>query len=349
MKISATEAGQADVALFFLDKGGALGRWWLLDSAGVIVRGESGEPLPSAARAILAVPGEEVAVHWLDLAEGLARPQAAAAARLLLADSSADPIALLHVAVGRAEQGRTPVALVPASTMADWLAAASASGMEPNSIIPTPLLLPPPDQGFVRYDRGDIADYRGFGSAFSLEPALAETLPGASEAEILSVQAFEAHLGTLLADPPLDLRQGAFALRRAWHSERGPARRIAILVLALLILTLAIQVTLILRYTFAADALEAEKATLTDARSARSINFTVTAGALFDAIRATPNVELTRLEYRPDGGLTAAVQGDNAAILAALHQRAQASGLDVELGPARNSGGRQAADLTVRP
>ena len=349
MKISATEAGQADVALFFLDKGGTLGRWWLLDSAGVIVRGESGEPLPSAACAILAVPGEDVAVHWLDLAEGLARPQAAAAARLLLADSSADPIALLHVAVGRAEQGRTPVALVPASTMSDWLAAASARGLEPASIIPTPMLLPPPAQGFVRYDRGDVADYRASGSAFSLEPNLAEALPGAGEAEVLSVQAFEADLGAMLADPPLDLRQGAFALRRAWYSESGPARRIAMLALALLILTLAIHMTMILRYTFAADALEAETQALAESRSGRSISFTVTAGALFDAIRATPNVELTGLEYRPDGGLTAEVQGDNAAILAALHQRAQNSGLDVELGPARNSGGRQAADLTVRP
>ena len=349
MKISATEAGQADVALFFLDREGALGRWWLLDSAGVIVRGESGEPLPSAARAILAVPGEDVAVHWLDLAEGLARPQAAAAARLLLADSSADPIASLHVAVGRAEQGRTPVALVPAARMTDWLSAASAAGLDPVSIIPTPMLLSPPAAGFVRYDRGDIADYRGSGSAFSLEPALAEALPGTDEAEILSVQPFEADLRAMLADPPLDLRQGAFAPRRAWHSERGPARRIAMLVLALLILTLAFQVTMILRYTFAADALEAEAQALAEARGRRASNFTATAGALFDAIRATPNVELTRLEYRPDGSLTAAVQGDNAAILAALHQRARASGLDVELGPARNSGGRQAANLTVRP
>ena len=52
---------------------------------------------------MLAVPGERVAIHWLELAEGLAPAQAAAAARLMLADASAEPLADMHVAVGRPE------------------------------------------------------------------------------------------------------------------------------------------------------------------------------------------------------------------------------------------------------
>ena len=40
----------------------------------------------------LAVPGTEVAIHWLDLAGDLTPAQAAAAARLMLADASAEPL-----------------------------------------------------------------------------------------------------------------------------------------------------------------------------------------------------------------------------------------------------------------
>ena len=66
------------------------------------------------------VPGERVAIHWLDLAEDLTPAQAAAAARLMLADASAAPLADMHVAVGRPEDGLTPVALAPVADMAEW-------------------------------------------------------------------------------------------------------------------------------------------------------------------------------------------------------------------------------------
>ena len=65
--------------------------------------------------------------------------------------------------------------------------------------------------------------------------------------------------------------------------ESGRVWRIVCFGLAFLLLSLAIQVTMILRYTFAADALEAETQALAESRSGRSFSFTVTAGALFDA------------------------------------------------------------------
>src|SRR3546814_15638162 len=60
--------------------------------------------------------------------------------------------------------------------------------------------------------------------------------------------------------PPVNLRQGAFAKRRQWKVEWPLVRRMAWLVAGILLLTLAIQVASIFRYTFAADALEAETA-----------------------------------------------------------------------------------------
>ena len=322
--------------MIFLDEEGAPASWLLLDPGQVILRGEAGEPLPTPATAILAVPGEKVAIHWLDLAEGLAPAQAAAAARLLLADSSAEPIADLHVAVGPAEQGRTPVAMVPSRQMAEWLGAAAAAGIDPALIVPTPMLLGPSPHFILRRDRGALADYRGEALAFSLEPALAEKLLGDSETVNVSPERFESDLPSILAGPLLNLRQGPFARRRDWRIDGGRLRRIAGFVLAFVLL--------------AADSFEAEARSLSDSgRASRSGDFGAVAAGLFEAVRATPNVELTRIDYRADGSLTAGLQADSPASLAALEERARAAGLDAQVGPPRNAGGRTAADLTVRP
>ena len=53
---------------------------------------------------------------------------------------------------------------------------------------------------------------------------------------------------------------------------------------------------------------------------------------LFEAVRATPNVELSRIDYRPDGSLVATVTVDSPATLAAFRQRVEAGGLAVEGG-----------------
>ena len=78
------------------------------------------------------MPGTDVAIHWLDLAGDLTSAQAAAAARLMLADASAEPLGDMHVAAGRAENGLTAVALAPAALMQAWL----ADGFDPDLIVP---------------------------------------------------------------------------------------------------------------------------------------------------------------------------------------------------------------------
>jgi general secretion pathway protein L len=308
------------------------------------------KPGPGA-RVVLVVPGTEVSTHWLDLAGGLAPAQAAAAARLMLADASATPLADMHVAVGRAELGLTPAALVPAVRMESWLAATAAMGLDPDAIVPEPLLIVPPDTGFVMRDRGGVADYRGQAAAFTLEPELAEAVTGASPVEPVNPARFAATLPAVLAAPPLDLRQGAFARRRQWKIDAGWKRRIAMFAALLVILTLAVQIVAILRYTFAANRLEAELARLETPGAARTVNpgFGPAATRLFAAVQATPNLELTRIEYRPDGSLTASVSMDNAATFAAFRTRVEASGLAVEGGAPQSAGGRPSADFTVRP
>jgi general secretion pathway protein L len=292
-------------------------------------------------RTALAVPGTEVAIHWLELAGELTAAQAAAAARLLLADASAEPLSAMHVAAGRSEDGLTPIALVPNAAMAAWL----ADQADPDLVIPETLLIAAPAEGFVR--RG--LDHRGRAAAFSAEPELAAMLTGGAPVAEISEAAFEAGLPATLADPQINLRQGPFARRRQWKADRGALRRVALLAAALALLTLVVQLALIMRYSFDADRIEAERVALGPGAGAGTRPaFGVLAPLLFEAVRSTPNLELTRLEYRPDGSLGATVQVDTPATLAAFRARAEASGLSLEAGAMQTTGGRPTAEIVVR-
>lgn len=342
MPTSPADDALADGTLLAFAGEGAAARWLLIGDDGTIIHGEHGAPPVADGRVALTVPGEEVAIHWLSLDEGLAPAQAAAAARLMLADASLAPLADMHVAVGAAEGGRTPVALVPNAQMEAWLAAAP----DADPMVPMPFLLPVPAEGFVRRRRGEVADYRGEGAAFAIEPELAIALTGDAPLTDLDEGAFETGLAEALAAPAMNLRQGAFARRRRIRVVEGSWRRLALYGLALAALSLVIQIAAILSYTFAADRLENELAARgQNAGSARSAAFGPVANLLFEAIRSTPNAELTRLDWRSDGSLAASLRIDTPATLAALRARAEASGLRVEGGGAPSNG---VANLVVR-
>lgn len=331
------------VLLIFTDGGG----WLRLAGDGAVLRGAGDVPAPEPGEAVvLAVPGSDVAVHWLELDDGLTPAQAVAAARLMLADRVASPLADLHGAAGRAEAGRTPVALVPAARMAQWLAGAQAMGLDPDAIVPAPFLLVAPDEGFARH--GD--DYRAAGAAFTLEPELAGALVAGAPVIELDGPGFEAGLAAAIADPAVNLRQGPFARRTRWVSDGGWARRMAALAFVLVALILLAQVVDIVRHNRAAARLEAEAAAIAaPAVSSGPRAFGGAAAILFEAIRATPNAELARMEYRPDGSFTLSVHADSPATLAALRGRIEAGGHTVEQGAAGSAGGRPATDLIVRP
>lgn len=338
----------AATLLVFAGADGAPARWLRLDGRPVIARGRGAPPPDDAARVLLAVPGEAVAIHWLELAEGLTQAQTAAAARLMLADASAEPIADMHVAVGRAEAGVTPVALAPARQMAAWLAAAEAAGLDPDAVVPTPMLLAPPEAGAARHG----IDHRGRALAFAAEPELAEAVIGDADVREIDEAAFEAGLGVLVAAPPLDLRQGPFARRRLWWRESSGLRRIAVLALVLALLTLAVPLTKLALLQSSAARLEAEAAALHQRGAGgadRAPGFAWIAPVLFAAVRATPNAELARVDYRADGSLAATILVDTPATLEMLSLRLRDGGLEVTPGALANQGGRPAAELLVRP
>lgn len=364
-----------DALLIFIDDQSAVAGWLRLDEGAVIARGAGLEGLPALGhpeaadplKVVAIVPGELVAIHWFDVPEGLAPAQAAAAARLMASEISAQPFAEMHAAVGEPGEGGTvhTVALVPADTMARWIANLHAHGLDPETIVPETLLLKPPAEGFVRHNRGEIALFRGATDAFAIEPDLANLIVAGQPVETIDSAAFEAGLGDALAALPVNLRQGAFARRRRWKVEWPLLRRLGWLALALLAVTLAIQVASILRYTFAADALEDQAAAV--ARQAvpgaggsaqleerlvalrgSGVGYSAIAATVFGAVRDTANAELTAILYDRDGSLRVTVQGDGPATVDALRSRIEANGLVVSAGPLRSGGGRQIAELTVR-
>lgn len=352
-------AGEATL-LAFADAGGAPRRWRLLSGGAVVGRGDELAQLPEQqpwVRTVLAVPGTDVTLHWVELDEGLTRVQAAAAARLRLADELPDAIGELHVAAGRRENGLTAIAVTPAARMADWIAAAKALDMEPDVIVPAPMLLLPPGEGLVCYRGEDGApDYRGTARAFSLEEGLAALVLGETRVTEIGDDLREAGFAPVLADPPVNLRQGAFARRRQVVIDAARIRWLATLGLILLIVSLLIQITAIVRTTWAADRYEAEAAEARralgapggPARPARA-SYSLVAAALFDAVRETPTAELTQFVYQPDGSLRASLLADSQATIDALRARIEARGVQAAGGLPTNLGGRAAGDITVRP
>lgn len=321
--------------------------WLLLEGGGVAARGGQDDvaDLPAGARTALAVPGADVAIHWLALAEGLTQAQAAAAARLLLADASAEGLTDMHVATGIAERGLTPVALAPNALMTEWVAG------DPDMIVPSPLLLLPPEQGLLRRGRGAVPDYRGAAAAFSVEPDIADLLVGDATVRDLDESEYEAGLPVALSPPVINLRQGAWGRRRQWRVDAGGVRRIGWLVLALVVLSLLVLLVQIMRYSSAASRLEDQAAALSARNPAANggPRFTPLAASLFAAIQATPNVELSQLDYRADGTLSAVVTGDSPATLQALRRQLETLGLQVQEGASQPPAGRVSAELLLRP
>lgn len=356
--------------LLFLAPGGGASGWLLLQDGVVAARGAGLAELPVARSAVAVVPGEEVTLQWLDLPLGLAPAQAQAAARLMAAEASAQPLTDMHVVTGReGEPGALrPVALAPVEAMERWLATAAAAGVEPDLIIPDTALLPVSADGYTRMDRDGIALWRGPDVAFAAEAELAALVVGDAPVTELDAAAFEAHLLAALDRPLVNLRQGLFARRRAVRLEIVRVRRLGWLVLAIALATLVLQITQIIVYTRAADSVEEETRRIAATALSRSpgsagaddlgrrlaelrgggVGFSAIAGAVFSAVQAVPNVELASLAFGVDGTLRIGVRGDSPATLDAFAQRVGANGFAVERTTPRIDNGRQVQDMLVR-
>ncbi|WP_426166451.1 type II secretion system protein GspL [Sandarakinorhabdus sp. DWP1-3-1] len=356
--------------LAFLDGDGS--HWLRLDDDVATARGPGLPAVADGDALIAVVPGTAVVLHWVELPP-LAPAQALAAARLLAADVSGAPVADVHVAIGAPDaEGFRPMALVDRGAMAVWLAQLAAAGLDPDRIVPLPMLLPVPagaDDVTVLAASGHD-HVRGQRLAFSAEPGLTPLLIGDRNAERIDLARFDAGLDASLADLPIDLRQGEFARVQAWRVEQGQTRRIALTLAAALALWLVGDAAVLFRTSLAADRAEQQLAdaartvlprgTAIDAPRAQVAarlaslggagqGLTGLAAALLGALQGRPAATLQSLGYTPDTGLTAlvAVPGadDGQAIAAGL----AAAGVEARIGSPRPDNGVTVVDVMVRP
>jgi general secretion pathway protein L len=349
--------------VLFIAPDDRLANWWIVDDGAVAARGGADAPLPDALpeRVVAIAPAEAMTIHVAAIGS-LATQQAQTAARLLVAETSVAPIETQHVAVGAPDGGDRSIAVIGTGRVAAWLESLQVRGIDPDALLCAPLLLPRPESGFLRARIGHETVLRGRSAAFADEPGLTELLIG--DAPVEDVEAEQSVLEALEA-PELDLRQGAFAKRRKFQLDWHRIKRSAAIGAGIVLATLSIALVDIARYSFAADAVEAEaervartvapgagdavaalEARLAAARGGGA-GFTATAGALITAVQSVPNVELQSLAFENDGLLRATVSAASASEAEALRARVLATGLRMEATPFTAENGRIRGEFRI--
>jgi general secretion pathway protein L len=320
-------------------------------------------------RVVAFVPAASTMINVAEL-PGLASAQARAAARLLTAEASVVPIDTLHVAVGEAdESGDRSIVSVDRGVMDAWVTRLVALGHDPHAIVPAALVIPRPDDGYVRATIAGETLLRGRSSGFADEPALSDLILAGQAVATVSAADVDAALLASAAEPPVDLRQGAFARKRPWQIDWRLVRRLAWLGVGILLATMLIHLVLILKYSTAADAIELRTKAVAQSAlpggsgdanalfalderlaSARGggAGFPATAAAIYAAVRAVPNVEMTAFDFGVDGslriGLAAATPDD----IAAFQRQLERYGFDGTATTPRVEAGRQMVEMTVK-
>lgn len=341
-------------------------RWLRLATDGAVTEGE-GLPALSDEPVVAVAPAEAVTMHWADL-PARSPAQAIAAARLLVAEASATPIGELHVAVGDEGQGERPIAVTGMGAMAGWLTDLAVHGIDPVAIVPAALLLPRPDEGYVRAIVAGAALVRSRTTGFADEARLTEFVVGDAPLTTLDRDALDIAVQAAIATPPLDLRQGPFARRRRIGIDWALIRRLALLGAAILLVTLGIDLVRIAKYSFGADSLEARAEALGRTGLARGetvtdvdrqlderlagvrgpgLGFSTTAAAVYAAVRATPGTELTSLDFQSNGSLRIGVGAARESLPTDLKRTLEAAGFTVVAGTFQSANGRVTGEMTV--
>ncbi|MBX9796315.1 type II secretion system protein GspL [Sphingomonas sp.] len=343
-------------------------RWLRLAGGSVAARGDG---LGAGEEPVVAIaPAADVALHWATL-PARSPAQAQAAARVVLADQLLSTPAETQVAVGAAPAGEErPIAVVSTGRLRAWLGELAEHGIDPEAIIPAPLLLPVPETGFVLGDLGGERVVRGPRAGFADDPVLTELLTDGATPALLDQAALETALAAAVATPALDLRQGEFSRRRPVVINRAMLRRAGWLVAAVALVMLATQLVQLVRYGWAAGSLERRAAELArtglapgeaveDAprqlteRLARlrgpGNGFSATAAALFQAMRAVPGSEARALSFDAQGRLTATLVTQSEAQIADIAARLRDAGFVAEPGAVSGSAGRYQGELRMVP
>lgn len=352
--------------------------WWMRVVEGAVVQSGTGAnwlaacgltALPDDAIVLLVPPAALVTLNWIEYPD-LAPRQGRAAARLAALAGAIVPADQLFAAADENEDPARPhcIAVAARADMQHWLLWAQHHGLDPDIMVPAPLLLPEPQEGFERGMIGGEAVLRGTDLVLAGDLVLPELIGKAVVRDVPAAQ-IDALAVAALERPPIDLRQGDFAKRvRRPFDKRRIAR---IMLWSGLVLFVSLLMALIgtARQHVAANSLDAESLALarqvvpgaTDldqaeaemerrlaARGAGAYAFTAPVAGLLSAMQDAPGVSLTALSRDTDGmiraTLAAAKVEDINMVLLAL----QAEGFTITATPSQEPGGRMLADITVQ-
>ncbi|WP_340264377.1 type II secretion system protein GspL [Sphingobium mellinum] len=352
--------------------------WWMRVADGSVTQSGIGAnwlaacgliALPEDARVLLVAPAALVTLHWVGHPD-LAPRQGRAAARLTALAGALVPADQLFAAADENEDPARPhlIAVAARSDMQHWLLWAQHHGLDPDIIVPAPLLLPEPAEGFHRASIAGEPVLRGRDMAVVGDMTVTGLI---DEAAVRDVPADQVSALAIAAmdQPPIDLRQGDFAKRVRRPVDQRTLARIMLWSGLILVASLLIALIGIARQHVAASNLDGESLVLARqvvpgavdldradaemerqlaARGAGAYAFTPPVAGLMSAMQDAPGVSLTALSRDPDGmiraTLAAAKVDDINQVLLAL----QAAGFTVTATPSQDPGGRMLADITVR-
>ena len=359
----------SDATLLFLPSRDEAWHWLRVSGDAVTASGD-GLPAPDEGSPVIAIaPADAVTLHWAEL-PSRSTAQAVAAARVLVSEAAAAPVGELHVAVEGENGGERAIGVVAAERMRAWLAVLAANGVDARAVVPAPLLLPRPEEGYVRGELAGQGLVRGTTSGFADEARLTELVTGGVTPGTLGRDALDRAVVAAVATLPLDLRQGPFARRIRRGIDWALVRRLAVLGGLVLLATLAIDLVRIGKYSFGAHAMEAraeelarsglprgapqqsDPARLLTERLTRvrgpGLGFSRTAAIVFASVRAVAGSEVTSLTFDPNGDLRVGVAVPGEAEANQLKARIEEAGYVVSASTFSNSNGRLTGELTVR-
>lgn len=338
---------------------------WLRIEEGVVTERGDGPPLPE--NPVLAViPADRVSWRVLDLT-ALSPAQALVAARLDAAESSlGDPLDR-HVAV---KADRDGYVVTSRTGLQALLAELGLSNLDVAAVVPSPALLPVPDEGYVRGAMPHETVLRSAAGGLRDDGELSGLVLGDAAVRTLTPDELDEAVAQAAARPDVNLLQGEFAPRTQWVADTGYWTRMARYAAIGLALTLAIPVAKWAKLTASTSALErqgaevaaralGEAAASPDAalrlrtrlteRRGGGAGFVPTEAVLARAIEMQPNAEIAMLGFDPDGAMRATVRGTSQADLDTVRTTLTAAGFAVSMAGQTSNQGRLQAEFTVRP
>lgn len=326
--------------------------------------------LPPGARTMLVPPAPLIALHWVHYPEMPAR-QGRAASRLAALETSIGPADALVAAANENDDPALAhiVAVAARADMQHWLLWAQRHGLDPDAIVPAPLLLPAPEDGYAQagYIQGSIGGVEALQGGASGALADGDPLTPVLIGDAAIEPAAPDWIGAL-ATPPLNLRQGDFAKRVRRSIDGRQVMRIAVWCGFIALASLMIALLTIAKYHAEARRLDAESIVLAReilpaandpaliqaeldaklaARGASAYLFGGPAAGLFTAMQNVPGVSLASLSRAADGTLQAQLASARAEDINMVLLALQAAGFTITATSSRDPGGRVVADITV--